>query len=172
MPRTGPSSPQAKEMVSRNALKHGMRSAKHVVLAHEDPEEFAAHCAAIIRRLQPADDYETILANRVAVSLWRGNRSAFVEAAVMDFTFNDTYQIGPDEFTPAQRFQRALIASMDNEHLASVLKHEATMERRTEKALALLHAAQASRLFGMPVTPGHYHIVLPPRPPSLTEPAQ
>ena len=166
MPRRGPNSTPGKEIVSRNALTHGMRATKRLLLAHEDPAEFAAHCAAIIKRLQPADDYETILADRVAVSLWRANRSAFVEAAVMDFTFNDTYQVGPDEFTPAQRFQRALIASMDNEHLDSVLKHEATMERRAEKALALLHAAQASRLFGIPVTPGHYHIALPPRLPS------
>lgn len=166
MPRTGPSSPEAKERVSRNALKHGFRAKKHVILDHEDPAAFEALRAGIVRRLQPADEYEAMLTHRIAVSLWRSNRGAFVEAATMDYTFNDTYETGPDEFTPAQRFQRALIASMDNPHLDPILRHEATMERRHDKALAQLHAAQASRIFGMPVTPGSYHIALPPRPPS------
>ena len=148
---------------SRNALKHGLTAQKHLVLDHEDPAEFQRHCAVIIQRLEPEDDYETLLARRYAVALWRASRAAFAEAAVMDYTFDDTYDVGPDEFTPAQRFQRALIASMDNGRLDSILKHEATMERRAEKALALLHAAQASRIFGLPVTPGHYHIALPAR---------
>jgi hypothetical protein len=143
-----------------------LRANKHILLDHEDPAAFEALRASLMLRLQPADEYEEHLAHRVAVSLWRSNRGAFVEAASMDYTFNDTYETGPDEFTPAQRFQRGLIASMDNPHLDPILRHEATMERRHEKALALLNAAQASRLFGMPVTPGSYHIALPIRPPS------
>src|SRR5688500_4558450 len=104
-----PKSPEAKETVSRNALKHGFRAEKHVLLCHEDPAEFNALRTAVFKRLQPVDEHEAFHVERVVVCLWRLNRAPVVEAAAMDYAFNDTAEMGPEEFTPAQRFQRGLI---------------------------------------------------------------
>ena len=38
--RRGPNTPEGKEAVSANALRHGLRARKHVVLHFEDPEAY------------------------------------------------------------------------------------------------------------------------------------
>lgn len=159
-----PRSPEAKERISRNALKHGLTAKKHLVLNHEDPLAFEAFRAAVLGCLDPNGPLESHIAKRIAACLWRLDRAPCVEAAVMDYAFEDTLADGVDEFTPAQRFQRALIASIHNDHLDPVHRFEATIERRLDRAFAQLYALQVSRLYGVRVTPGSYHIVLPSRP--------
>ena len=54
------------------------------------------------------------MADRIAGCLWRLNRAVLVETAVMDDAFHKTLNAGVDEFTPADRFRRAMIASVNN----------------------------------------------------------
>jgi hypothetical protein len=49
----GPRTPEGKERSSRNALKHGLRAQKHVVLPQEDGAEFARFQAALLEELAP-----------------------------------------------------------------------------------------------------------------------
>jgi hypothetical protein len=65
----GPKTPEGKARSAQNALKHGLRAAKHVVLPEEDVSEFAELEAALIEELAPVGTLQTVLARRVAVRL-------------------------------------------------------------------------------------------------------
>jgi len=76
----GPKTAAGKARAARNALKHGMRAAKHVVLPDEDAAEFAALDAALIEELAPVGALQAVLARRVAVAAWRLARADRIEA--------------------------------------------------------------------------------------------
>jgi hypothetical protein len=76
----GPRTEEGKARSAQNALKHGLRAAKHVVLPDEDAAEFAALEAATIAELAPVGVLQTVLARRVAVAAWRLARADRIEA--------------------------------------------------------------------------------------------
>jgi hypothetical protein len=75
----GPKSPEGKARSAQNALKHGMRAAKYVVLPEEDAAEFAELETAMIAELAPVGALQTVLARRVAVAAWRLARADRIE---------------------------------------------------------------------------------------------
>jgi len=145
--RRGQRTPEGNTASGRNALKHGLTAKKHLLLNREDPDAFATFCSGIIDSLEPVGDFETAEARRAAVLLWRLDRAPCVEAAVMDYAFEDTLTVGVAEFTPAQRFQRALIASINNDHLVPVHRYEITLQRLLDRTLDRLKDLQLRRLF-------------------------
>src|SRR5262245_49268031 len=76
----GPKTPEGKTRSARNALKHGLRAEKHVVLP-EDAAEFARLEAARVAELGPVGALQTVLARRVAVAAWRVARADRLAAA-------------------------------------------------------------------------------------------
>ena len=61
----GPKTPEGKARSAQNALKHGMRAQKHVLLPDEDAAEFATlEAALLIEELQPVGALQTVLARR------------------------------------------------------------------------------------------------------------
>jgi hypothetical protein len=76
----GPKTLEGKARAAQNALKHGLRAQKHVVLAEEDADEFAGLEAAMIEELAPVGALQTVLARRVAVAAWRLARADRIEA--------------------------------------------------------------------------------------------
>jgi hypothetical protein len=81
----GPRTPEGKARAAQNALKHGMRAQKHVLLPNEDGAEFAALEAALLAELAPVGALQTVLARRVAVAAWRLERADRLEAEVLEF---------------------------------------------------------------------------------------
>ena len=67
----GPYTPEGKARFGRNALKHGLRAQKHVVLPDEDGAEFADLEAALLEELAPVGALQSMLARGVAVAAWR-----------------------------------------------------------------------------------------------------
>jgi hypothetical protein len=78
--RRGPRTAAGKARSARNALKHGMRAAKYLVLPDEDAAEFAALETALIEELAPVGALQTLLARRVAIAAWRLARADRIEA--------------------------------------------------------------------------------------------
>jgi hypothetical protein len=76
----GPKTPDGKVRSAQNALKHGLRAQKYVVLPEEDADEFADLEAAMIEELAPVGALQTVLARRVAVAAWRLARADRIEA--------------------------------------------------------------------------------------------
>ena len=81
----GPKTPDGKARSAQNALKHGMRAQKYVVLPQEDAAAFAALETAIVAELAPEGVLQTLLARRVAVAAWRLERADRMEAEVLEF---------------------------------------------------------------------------------------
>jgi hypothetical protein len=78
----GPKSPEGKARSARNALKHGLRAEKYLVLLHEDGGEFARLEAALVAELAPEGALQSVLARRVARAAWRLIRADRLEAEV------------------------------------------------------------------------------------------
>jgi hypothetical protein len=75
----GPKTLEGKARSAQNALKHGLRAQKYVVLPEEDATEFAELEAAMIEELAPVGALQTVLARRVAVAAWRLARADRIE---------------------------------------------------------------------------------------------
>jgi hypothetical protein len=75
----GPKTLEGKTRSSQNALKHGLRAQKYVVLPEEDAGEFADLEATLIEELAPVGALQTVLARRVAVAAWRLARADRIE---------------------------------------------------------------------------------------------
>ena len=63
----GPKTPEGKTRSAQNALKHGFRAQKHIVLPSEDAAAFEALEAALIEELAPDGALQSALAQRVVV---------------------------------------------------------------------------------------------------------
>jgi hypothetical protein len=76
----GPKTPEGKARASKNALKHGFRAEKHVVVAGECPKKFAAFEAALVGDLAPEGALQSLLAGRIVRAAWRLERAERIEA--------------------------------------------------------------------------------------------
>jgi hypothetical protein len=77
---SGPKSIEGKARSAQNALKHGFRAQKHVVLPGESAAEFAALEAALMEELAPDGALQAVLARRVVAAAWRLERAERLEA--------------------------------------------------------------------------------------------
>jgi hypothetical protein len=80
----GPKTPEGKARSSQNALKHGLRAQKLVVLRHEDAAAYEPHEKALLAELAPEGALQTLLARRVAAAAWRLERADRMEAEVFE----------------------------------------------------------------------------------------
>jgi hypothetical protein len=75
----GPKTSEGKARSAQNALKHGLRAQKYLVLPEEDAAEFEALEAALVEELAPVGAMQTVLARRVAIATWRLARADRLE---------------------------------------------------------------------------------------------
>jgi hypothetical protein len=76
----GPRTPEGKARSAQNALKHGFRAQKHMVLPGEDAVAFAELEAALLADLAPDGPLQEALARRVVAATWRLERAERIEA--------------------------------------------------------------------------------------------
>jgi hypothetical protein len=76
----GPKSPEGKARSSRNALRHGRRANKHVLLPDEDVAAFAA----LEGELAPQGALQSILVGRIARAAWRLERAERLEVELFE----------------------------------------------------------------------------------------
>jgi hypothetical protein len=80
----GPKTPEGKARSAQNALKHGLRTQKYVVLPDEDAAEFAALEAALRDELAPEGALQSILVQRIARAAWRLERAERLEVELFE----------------------------------------------------------------------------------------
>lgn len=73
---TGPQSKAVKEVAKLNAVKHGLLSEVTVLPGLEQQEEWDAHLRETLKALAPVGHIQEVLAQRVALLLWRLRRVA------------------------------------------------------------------------------------------------
>jgi hypothetical protein len=80
----GPKSEEGKARSAQNALKHGMRSLRYVVLPDESAADFHALEEAMVDEMAPVGAVQTVLARRVAVAAWRLARADRMEVELFE----------------------------------------------------------------------------------------
>jgi hypothetical protein len=80
----GPKTSEGKARSAQNALKHGLRTQKYLVLPEEDAAEFEALEAALVEELAPVGAMQTVLARRVAIATWRLARADRLEVELFE----------------------------------------------------------------------------------------
>src|SRR5260370_15181392 len=78
---TGPKSAEGKQVVGRNALKHGLLS-RQVLLPGENASSLAKLRRRIVDALQPAGGLERLLVDRIVQGLWRLRRLGRLETGL------------------------------------------------------------------------------------------
>ena len=71
--KKGPSTPEAKERVKYNALRHGF-TGQVLIMTPEEREKFDAFVHGMMSDLSPVGTHETFLANSIAEEAWRLNQ--------------------------------------------------------------------------------------------------
>ena len=79
---TGPRTPEGKQAVRLNALKHGL-SARTIVLPGEDGDEFQQLCDDLEARWQPQDRTEQYLVEKMAICQWQQARGYKREVQIL-----------------------------------------------------------------------------------------
>ncbi len=99
---TGPSTPNGKNAVSQNALKHGLLTDRTVIKS-EDQADFDLHRTKILDELAPSTPIESALADRIVSTLWRLKRAENFQNLSID-------ALGTPKTGPLAKFQQALLA--------------------------------------------------------------
>jgi hypothetical protein len=90
----GPKTPEGKARAAQNALKHGLRAQKHVVLPDEDAAGFRALEAAMVAELAPVGALQGVLARRIAIAAWRLARADRIEVELFEQRRWDNGSVG------------------------------------------------------------------------------
>ena len=99
---TGPSTPNGKNAVSQNALKHGLLTDRTVIKS-EDQAVFDLHRTQILDELAPSTPIEAMLDERIASTSWRLKRAENFQNLSID-------ALGTPKTGPLAKFQQALLA--------------------------------------------------------------
>ncbi len=81
---TGPKTAAGEVIVSKNAVKHGLR-AQHTVIDSESWIEFNEFRNELIRHLAPVGFLEQLLAERIIAAFWRLRRVARIEVELFNY---------------------------------------------------------------------------------------
>ena len=80
---TGPRSPEGKNVVSQNGVKHGL-SARQDVISSESQAEFDFYRDQMLAELDPASPMESMLAERIVSLSWRLKRAGRIQNQTID----------------------------------------------------------------------------------------
>jgi hypothetical protein len=169
----GPRTPEGKARSAQNALKHGLRAEKFVVVGDEDPQEFAALEAALTGELAPEGALQTLLVGRIVRAAWRLERAERIEAELFERHMDGPYGDGnlglalirdgngPKAFETLLRYRRAAQAEFSRMlRTLKALQAEAAQEASQE-------AAPAPRAAPTPVDAPEHALAAPPNGPEV-----
>jgi hypothetical protein len=86
---TGPVTVKGKQIVSQNAIRHGLLS-RGPLIPGENPAEYQQYRDTLIADLEPQGELELLLADRIAGCFWKLRRAGLLEVAMLRF-LQETY---------------------------------------------------------------------------------
>ena len=137
----GPRTAAGKARSARNALTHGLRSRRQVLLDDEDPAEFRAFAAALQAELMPEGRLQADLAGRIVMAAWRARRADKLEAGLLG---SYLAAAGPADPDPRVTLGTGLV--QDNygpRALATLLRYRGSVLAELFRSLAALKRLQA-----------------------------
>ena len=134
---TGPRTPSGKEIAARNAMKHGLR-ARELVLYDESVEAYEAFVDELNLALEPGDEFEEHIVERIALCAWRLKRAGRIEAAVI----NDIAQGSP---FGNRKVELSSPFIHRDDTIRTIARYETTLDRALERAHRLLERHRKAR---------------------------
>jgi len=155
----GPLSPAGKDVVSRNALTHGLSAKKHLRTACDDPDELDRFCQRLWLDLDPVGQVEIILAERILAAAWRLRRLVRIESELLDRGLQKSKELlslqkkwKPQ--TPAPSLGDSVAYNLNSVNTyGKLMRHEAALERSLHRNLNQFQKFRAQRLGGPQNTP-------------------
>jgi hypothetical protein len=135
---TGPTSDAGKQIVSQNALRHGLSGRVHAALPGEQ-EPFALHCQAWRDAMLPVGTVEEALTQDIAADRWRLNRARTMENAL----FAQIEMAEDADPNPATADAQAWVDP--SKGLQRIALYAARIQRAIEKNTNALQALQLER---------------------------
>ncbi len=146
--KKGPASPEAKDRVRYNALRHGF-TGQVLFMTPEEREKFDAFTKGMMTDLAPAGTHETFLANSIAEEAWRLNqiRARCVNlAAVGDIDgAGDKYRPIEEGIGVEHAVTDSVVARDQSKQLALMSLYAQRTQRAYEKYKKDLKELQANR---------------------------
>ncbi len=78
---TGPKTPEGKNLVRLNAVRHGLR-AEEILIAGEEQDSLEELGERLRAELQPVGELENLLVDRIVAAYWRLRRAGRVESGI------------------------------------------------------------------------------------------
>ena len=146
---TGPRTAGGKARSSQNALTHGLFS-RTALVRGEDEAVLAALRADLVARLDPIDELERLLADRVVTAAWRLRRAGRYEREVLEYEWADQRCQRREcpalyEDDPALCIGEVVVRLMRLDVLPKLSRYEGRIERGLYRALHELQRVQAAR---------------------------
>lgn len=135
----GPATPEGRVRSARNALRHGLRAQKVVLLPEEDEAAFHDLCRRMEAEHAPRDSVERALVGQLALVFWRMMR---VEALEVEVLSTREPRLSPNH-TGGYLTNSPLM--WDAARLNTVLRYRAQLERGLQRLLACLDERRAAR---------------------------
>ena len=96
--KKGPASPEAKQRVKYNALRHGF-TGQVLIMTPEEREKFDAFVKGMMTDLAPVGTHETFLANSIAEEAWRLNQ---IRARCVNLSAVGDFDGAGDKYRPME----------------------------------------------------------------------
>jgi hypothetical protein len=134
---TGPRTGRGKQVSSRNALRHGVKSWKPVLLPWESGTAWEKFAAAMLQDLAPRGPMEMAWAGRIALIIWRLQRSALGRKTLADQQWREAQVQAPQSawWTHRHEFDKSLPGTLEG------LRKEMSSSRRQRALLDRVIAA-------------------------------
>jgi hypothetical protein len=118
--RKGPSSPEGKQRVKYNALRHGF-TGQVLIMTPEEREKFDAFVKGMMTDLAPSGTHETFLANSIAEEAWRLNQ---IRARCANLSAVGDIDGAGDKYRPAFPDTEGIVAAVIDSVVARDLSKE------------------------------------------------
>jgi hypothetical protein len=129
---TGPKTPEGKDAVRLNALKHGLRS-EEILLPGEDEEALRDLGELLRDELQPVGELENLLVDRIKTAYWRLRRLGRVETGIFAWElYGKLARRAHEEADSYTKQERILDAAIDLRPVTIITDEEKHREARSK----------------------------------------
>jgi hypothetical protein len=131
---TGPRTPEGKDVVRMNALKHGLLS-KETLLPGEDEKALRELDERLRDELQPMGELEDLLVERIIASYWRLRRLGRVEAGIFAWElYGEWAERARQEASSYTKQEGGLVDDFDYLRPTTVITDQEKHQEATSKA--------------------------------------
>ena len=131
--KKGPASPEAKQRVKYNALRHGF-TGQVLIMTPEEREKFDAFVTGMMTDLAPVGTHETFLANSMAEEAWRLNQ---IRARCANLSAVGDFDGAGDKYRPMEDRNPGLETTAQTNAIETAVI-ETVVARDQSKQLALM----------------------------------